>query len=795
MRATVDSPEASRMWTWQAALRVVLCIALSLAALTLCLNAATPPAPVSRSADLAALSGQRAAETLDLLLGTGPHPVASDGNRIVRDRILKELRRLGYAPKLQHSLSCHPGLCAEVDNIFFKVPGSHPDAGTILLAAHYDSVPAAQGAADDGIGTASLIEFARALKHRPPTKQNLLFLLTDGEEAGLLGMRAFVTQPDFHAVTYVINLEARGNRGPMLLFETANGDAPLVAAYGEHARQPLTSSLFQSVYRELPNDTDFSITLQAGRRGLNFACIGGVEHYHTAYDDLEHLNLATLQHSLDNLDAALAGIDELAGTDAAAPVEAEPNYFDLLGRRIVFLPAWFGYLATLLGLFIPCGIAAWRRSTLRWRALFGSLGLTLCGLLLSVLLNAGFGLLLQRLGRAPAPWVAHGSYIVVTAAGFGLIWLFWQAGLNRDHRDLPSLEQSIAIGLLFGLLGLALLGLLPGAAYLGYLPSLGLALLDLAVAFVRREHPGASERRVTKLAWLVWGGGAGVGFCVAIVWFPVLTQLYAALGLIALPAMGALWLLWGLSLLPLLPAQSRRILPWAALLLACVAAVALLQKPYTSDVPQRASVGVVYDATKQSGRVLVDVSHGPVPPRLGEVLKLDSPAGPSFPWLGGWRDLSESGPSDWKSPIRSNLQAVKREQFPDGIHFELDWRRQLWAEAVSFSLPQGTPLDVRYVLNNGAAQLATPKLVQGPSEPTRSTPNTWQRWLLVGNPRQPLRVLVNAPSSVSRLQLLVCEHRFKLPDDVAREVEAKRPSNAVPSQSGDNTAICHTEFF
>ncbi|MGE3675382.1 MAG: hypothetical protein AB7K71_37275, partial [Polyangiaceae bacterium] len=139
--------------------------------------------------------------------------------------------------------------------------------------------------------------------------------------------------------------------------------------------------------------------------------------------------------------------------------------------------------------------------------------------------------------------------------------------------------------------------------------------------------------------------------------------------------------------------------------------------------------------------------------------------------------------------------AVKREQFPDGIHFELDWRRQLWAEAVSFSLPQGTPLEVRYVLNNGAAQLATPKLVQGPSEPTRSTPNTWQRWLLVGNPRQPLRVLVNAPSSVSRLQLLVCEHRFKLPDDVAREVEAKRPSNAVPSQSGDNTAICHTEFF
>ncbi len=771
-----------------------------LLALGLSFRASEPPAVLQRSAAAEQLSAQRAVETLDLLLGEGPHPTATDKNREVRDRLLTELRRIGYAPKLQHALSCRPGVCAEVDNVFVSIPGSEPGAGSILLTAHYDSVPAAQGAGDDGIGTASLVELARALKHRPKTKQHLLLLFTDGEEAGLLGMRAFVRQEDFRAVKYVVNVEARGNRGPVLLFETANGDAPLVAAYAEHARHPLTSSLFQSVYRQLPNDTDFSVALRAGRRGLNFACIEGVEHYHTGYDDLEHLDPRTLQHALDNLDAALSGIDSIAGTPEAASVSAEPNYFDLLGSRVVFLPRWFGYVAALIGLLVPCAIAAWQRRRLDWRALYGSLGLSLLGLVVSVGLSAALGWLLQRAGRAPSPWVAHPGWIVVSGAGLGLLWVFWQAGLNRSRR-LPSVEQSVAGGLIFSLVAVALLRLLPGAAYLAYLPGLGLALLSGASAFVRaRPGEGAvianREEPIKRgLTWAVWGLGVAVGFCVAIVWLPVLIQLYAALGLIALPAFGALWLLWGLSLLPLLPAQSRNLVPWLAALLVGCAAVALLQAPYTKSVPQRASVGVTYDVTARTGRVLVDSSQGPVPPKLAEGLKLDSAPGPSFPWLGGWRDLTESGPSEWKSPIRSSLRLVRREAFPDGFHYELDWRRQLWAEGVSLSLPQGVPVELSFELSSGESRAALPSVVRGPADATRSTPNLWQRWLFLGNSRQPLRVHLKLPPDRSKFQALVCEHRFELPDEWARRLDTLRASSAVASQFGDNAVICHTETF
>ena len=61
----------------------------------------------------------------------------------------------------------------------------------LVLTAHYDSVEASPGFGDDGIGVAVWLEVAHLLKQQPPT-QPVVFLLTDGEETGLLGAQAFV---------------------------------------------------------------------------------------------------------------------------------------------------------------------------------------------------------------------------------------------------------------------------------------------------------------------------------------------------------------------------------------------------------------------------------------------------------------------------------------------------------------------------------------------------------------------------------------------------------------------------
>ena len=54
--------------------------------------------------------------------------------------------------------------------------------------------------------------------------KKVVFLLTDGEETGLLGAQAFIdNQKDYpFEVGRIINLEARGVRGPAMMFETGH---------------------------------------------------------------------------------------------------------------------------------------------------------------------------------------------------------------------------------------------------------------------------------------------------------------------------------------------------------------------------------------------------------------------------------------------------------------------------------------------------------------------------------------------------------------------------------------------
>lgn len=69
---------------------------------------------------------------------------------------------------------------------------------SVLLGAHYDSVPGAPGANDNASGTAVVLEIARNLAQTPLARQTW-FVAFDGEEDGLHGSRAFVStaQPQF----------------------------------------------------------------------------------------------------------------------------------------------------------------------------------------------------------------------------------------------------------------------------------------------------------------------------------------------------------------------------------------------------------------------------------------------------------------------------------------------------------------------------------------------------------------------------------------------------------------------
>lgn len=100
-----------------------------------------------------------------------------------RTYIVEQLEAVGFAPVLQEFES---GV-----NIFAERSGSDPEAGSILLAAHYDTVSRSPGADDNASGVAVVLEAARLLASRS-TPRTLQVAFFDLEEAGLLGSLSFV---------------------------------------------------------------------------------------------------------------------------------------------------------------------------------------------------------------------------------------------------------------------------------------------------------------------------------------------------------------------------------------------------------------------------------------------------------------------------------------------------------------------------------------------------------------------------------------------------------------------------
>jgi len=111
-------------------------------------------------------------------------------------RRLARLAKVGTAPTVEINSDVRfDDSDSKAYNIFAEIPGTDPKAGYVMAGAHLDSWVAGDGAADNGAGTAMIMEAARILSAsgiRP--KRTIRFALWTGEEQGLLGSRAYVEQ-------------------------------------------------------------------------------------------------------------------------------------------------------------------------------------------------------------------------------------------------------------------------------------------------------------------------------------------------------------------------------------------------------------------------------------------------------------------------------------------------------------------------------------------------------------------------------------------------------------------------
>jgi hypothetical protein len=138
----------------------------------------------------------------------------------------------------------------ESHNVVARIPGS--DAGLrhecIIYSAHWDAFgrdPSRagdqifNGALDDAGGTAQLMEIARSFfSARVSPRRTILFLVTTGEEEGLIGSRHYVAHPVFRLrdTVAVINLDAIQAFGRPADMVSLGGQSSLDEELGRIAR-------------------------------------------------------------------------------------------------------------------------------------------------------------------------------------------------------------------------------------------------------------------------------------------------------------------------------------------------------------------------------------------------------------------------------------------------------------------------------------------------------------------------------------------------------------------------------
>ena len=383
-------------------------------------------------------SAERAVSIHEELFPPKPHPTGSVENLLVRDRLVELLRQRHWEVEVQTSIVesdakvvLHNVLAGQRElNDYWK------DRRPLVLATHYDSCRTGPGAGDAGGCVAAVIEAARGLTFTdttfgPNLQRPIYLLFTDGEELGLLGARHFVKRHPLSArKPIVLNFDARGTSGPVMMYETHAGNRAAIDAWSnELARPRITGSLFTAVYRTMPNSTDFTVFQQAGWQGFNFAIGGGAHRYHQPDDTLANLDRRSLQHFGEH---ALNIARCIATTDAELPQAAgDAAFFDLLGMFVVHYPLSWCLPLSIAACVLLCVI---NRRTLLTRDGHRARIFFAVTILVVLVVSLGIGWFLSRLmrdvGLLPRNFVWYGHalsavlWLASSASSLGIAyWL------------------------------------------------------------------------------------------------------------------------------------------------------------------------------------------------------------------------------------------------------------------------------------------------------------------------------------------------------------------------------------
>jgi hypothetical protein len=756
---------------------LVAMLALAVGALRL----SGPPRPAGDVTPDASFSAERAMPHVRAF-AQAPHPMGSAEHARVRDALAAQLENLGLVVERQRTTGVRVRggvrsrgtvLAGAVDNLMVRIPGRE-STGAVMLACHYDSVPASPGAADDTAAVAAILETLRALQAGPPLRNDVIALFTDGEEDGLLGAEAFVSRhPWARDVRVVLNFEARGNRGTVQMFETTPGNAAVVEAWAEAVPRPAGTSLAYEVYKRLPNDSDFTEFKRMNAVGLNFAFINNVTSYHTPHDSADELDRRSVQ---GHGEIALSLVRQFgdANLDLKEWRSGDAVFFSLPGGWVVrYSTVWVWPL--LAGAFLVW-VWATERARRRGETSFG-------GLILAVLLIGAFFAALAWMGIKVPGWIDAlqdrtlpvASPATSQAHALGVMCLAlsgWAALYALMRMKFAAHTWALASAWLALLAGGVVAYALPGASYLLLWPGC-FALLSVLVAPSGKGKSTAGPRAALVLSVVALPALAILVPTATTVFTALLLSPEGTAGMIVLVGVGVLVLACQVEVVT----EGRRWWPAGVLALLGVGALAagVVTSAHGDDHPRPENV--IYALDADAGKALWATPAHPASPWLEQYVSKEPRRGPlaGFSAVAGQAPfLSREAPAIGSPGPEMTLEGQVNEV--GGRVLTVRVRSPRRARALSLRIPDREVYDASI---NGRRPASVPN--QAPWAPGR--------WGLefTNVPPEGIVVVVRVKGN-GPVTLVVADRSDGLPPELTAD-KNPRPPSSHPIHRGDMTVV------
>jgi carboxypeptidase Q len=232
----------------------------------------------------------------------------------------------GKQPELELEVRTHDYDNPETFNTIAEIPGTDKKGEVVMLGAHLDSWHSGTGATDNGAGTVVAMEVMRVLKTIGiAPKRTIRIGLWSGEEQGLLGSRAYVSQhfasrPEPPEEERDLPSTMRRNIGPLTIkpehaklaayFNMDNGTGKLRGVYTQE--NAAVVPIFEAWLEPLKDLGATAVTMRntGGTDHLSFDAVGlpgfqfvqdeveyGQRTHHTNYDVYERLQRDDLEQA------------------------------------------------------------------------------------------------------------------------------------------------------------------------------------------------------------------------------------------------------------------------------------------------------------------------------------------------------------------------------------------------------------------------------------------------------------------------------------------------------------------